>query len=193
MAVRIHSDNVYVITEVDFIYFPVRRIPGESKLKLKNIERQLYRIRDKEYPERPKTHANVQAMFENPEIMDEYGQTMNKHSRFYAGSVVKSLFAFHIWASFATINFIKNHITPDKRNYLLDGTFKIIPSTPKLFSQLLIISIEYKNDVSKSFTEKYSVCSVRQNGWKRLTKILNYLHFSLAIPDILYLNVESNN
>lgn len=129
-------------------YFVIRRIPGESKLKLKNIERQLYRIRDKEYPEQPKSHAKVQAMFSDPEIMEEYGQTMNKRERFYVGSVINSLFAFHIWASFATINFIKSHITPDKRNYLLDGTFKIIPSTSKMFSQFYIISIEYKNDVS---------------------------------------------
>lgn len=87
-------------------------------------------------------------MFNNPEIMDEYGFTMNKRERFYVGSVVQALFAFHIWASFATIKFIKKHITPNERNYLLDGTFKIVPS--KLFSQLLIISIEYKNDVSNN-------------------------------------------
>lgn len=87
-------------------------------------------------------------MFEDPDIMNEYGLSMNKQERFYAGSVVRALFAFHIFASFSTINFIKKYIAPGKRNYLLDGTFKIVPTPSKLFSQLLIISIEYKNDVS---------------------------------------------
>lgn len=42
----------------------------------------------------------------------------------------------------------KKCIAPEKRNSLLDGTFKIVPKPSKLFNQLLIISIEYKNDVS---------------------------------------------
>lgn len=75
-------------------------------------------------------------MFEDPDIMNEYGLSMNKQERFYAGSVVRALFAFHIFASFSTINFIKKY------------NFKIVPTPSKLFSQLLIISIEYKNDVS---------------------------------------------
>lgn len=87
-------------------------------------------------------------MFANPEIMEEYGYTMNKRERFYVGSVIRTVFAFHVFASFSTIKFIKKHIAPEKRNYLLDGTFKIVPSPSKLFSQLLLISIEYKNDVS---------------------------------------------
>lgn len=128
--------------------FIFRRTPGESKLKQAHIERHLYRLRDKEYPTRPNTHAEVKTMFENPKIMEEYGYTMNKRERFYIGSVIKAVFAFHVFASLSTINFIKKNIAPEGRNYLLDGTFKIVPSPSKLFSQLLFISIEYKNDVS---------------------------------------------
>lgn len=87
-------------------------------------------------------------MFDNPKTMEEYGQTMNKRERFYVGSVIRTLFALHVFASLSTINFIKKHIAADKRNFLLDGTFRIVPSPSKLFSQLLIISIEYKNDVN---------------------------------------------
>lgn len=115
---------------------------------LEEVERHLYRLRDKQYPDRPETHAEIQKMFQKPEIIDEYGYTMNRSERFYVGSVIRTLFAFHVFASFSTINFIKKHISADKRNYLLDGTFKIVPTPSKLFSQLLIICIEYNNDVS---------------------------------------------
>lgn len=86
-------------------------------------------------------------MFKKPEIIEQYGQTLNKQHSFYVNSVVHENYAFHVFASFATIEIIKKHITPENRNYLLDGTFKIIP---RGFSQLLIISLEYKNDVSFS-------------------------------------------
>lgn len=119
-------------------------------MKLKNVERQLYRLRDPVYPERPTTHEKVREMLNESENMERFGRTMNMSGKFYVGSIVETLFAFHVWASVTTIDVIKKHITPDKRNYLLDGTFKVIPSTSKLFSQLLIISIEYKNDVSIS-------------------------------------------
>lgn len=121
-----------------------RRVPGESKLKLSSIERQLFRLRDKEYPERPKTDEDITLAFHDPEILDDYGQTLNKQHPFYVDSVVNEAYSFHIFASFATIDLIKEHIEPENRNYLLDGTFKIVP---RGLNQLLIISIEFKNDV----------------------------------------------
>lgn len=152
-----------------------RRTPGESKLKLKHVERHLYRLRDPEYPERPATHEKVREKFNEPEIVERFGRTMNMFEKFYAGSIVETLFAFHVWASFATINIIKSHITPDKRNYLLDGTFKVIPSTSKLFSQLLIISIEYKNDVSISNSNLFMSKFVTNN---------NAIPFSFCLLDL---------
>lgn len=145
MAYKVAYCMLYYILRSRFTF---RRTPGESKLTSEEVERHLYRLRDKEYPKRPETHTDVQTMFKKPKIMEEYGYTMNKSERFYVGSVIRTIFAFHVFASFSTINFIKKHISPVNRNYLLDGTFKIVPKPSKLFSQLLIISIEYKNDVS---------------------------------------------
>lgn len=121
-----------------------RRIPGESKLTLESVERQLYRIRDKQYPQRPKTDEEVKNMFKDIAISEQYGSTLNKQHPFYVDSVIKKHFAFHVFVSFAIIELIKKFIKPGQRNYLVDGTFKI---APRQFKQLLILSIEYKKQV----------------------------------------------
>lgn len=110
----------------------------------------MYRIRDKEYPSRPKTDEDIQTTFNNPDIFEEYGKSLNGQHQFYVGSDVNENYAFHVFASFDTIDLIEKYIVPDQRNYLMDGTFKIAPSK---FQQLLIISIEYKNDVSIFFVK----------------------------------------
>lgn len=81
----------------------------------------------------------------DPEIFAEYGLSMNRQHRFYMGSVIKKMFTFHVFASLAIINLIKDKIAPGERKYLIDGTFKIVP---RQFSQLLIISIQYEDNVS---------------------------------------------
>lgn len=144
------------------IFFTFRRIPGESNLKLKEVERQLYRLRDKTYPERPNTHEGVRTKLNEPEVINSYGLTLNKQHPFYINSVVEPNYAFHLFASYATINMIKEHIPTEKRNYLMDGTFKVVPKT---FSQLFIIAIEYKNDV----------CTKHELILKRQTSNLNFI------------------
>lgn len=88
-----------------------------------------------------------QKLLDGVETREMFGQTLDKQHKLYFGSVVKALFAFHVFVSFSVIDMIKKHITKDKlekRRYLIDGTFKVVP---KKFNQLLIIAIEYKNDV----------------------------------------------
>lgn len=128
------------------IFKPCRRVPGESKLRFDSISRQLYRLRDKQYPKRPSTDEELKKAFANENIFAEYGHTLDKRRPFYAGSKIKkNRYAFHVFASFGIIDLVRKHIPPNQRKYLLDGTFKIVP---RQFRQLLIIAIEYKNDVS---------------------------------------------
>lgn len=65
-------------------------------------------------------------------------------------SIVENDFSFHVFASFSTIKLIEEKIITN-RHYLMDGTFKIRPY-PSHFSQVLIISIEYMNNVSETKT-----------------------------------------
>lgn len=125
--------------------FVYRRIPGESRLTFESVSRQLYRLRDKQYPERPSTDEALKDAFGKADIFVEYGRTLDKRRPLYAGSVVKRNYAFHAFASFGVVDLIKKHIPPNERKFLMDGTFKIVP---RRFRQLLIIAIEYNNDVS---------------------------------------------
>lgn len=121
-----------------------RREPGESKLKFNKIKRQLARWKSKIYPSKPSSQEDIPIILEKPDVYENYGQTMNKAHRLFVGSEVKKNYAFHVFASYAVIDLIKEHISPNERFYLMDGTFKIVP---RGCNQLLIISIEYKNDV----------------------------------------------
>lgn len=133
-----------------------RRKPGETKLVFDKVKSQLNVIRSKPFPKQPKIekndgrleiHQKYQKLLDRRDIREEFGTTLDKRHKLYFGSVVKKLFAFHVFVSFAAIDFIKNHITKEqhqKRRYLIDGTFKIVP---RKFNQLLIIAIEIQNDV----------------------------------------------
>lgn len=113
----------------------------------KNISRQLYRLRDKQYAARPQTGEEIQEKLRTPEVFEEYGKTLNKQHPLYVDSVIEDGYSFHVFASFATIELIQQHVPPGERKYLMDGTFKIIPRQFTRSGQLLIIAIEYKNDV----------------------------------------------
>lgn len=80
--------------------------------------------------------------------MKKYGLNLRKTKRFYIDTVVKENHFFTVFASKQIINLIKKFIKPGERNYLTDGTFKIVPITK--YYQLLIINIGYKNDVSSN-------------------------------------------
>lgn len=126
-----------------------RRKRGESQLKFKSVSRQLYRLRDKQYPKKPQTDEEIREYLKKPEPFEEYGKTFDKLHPLYIDSVIeKGKYAFHVFASISTIEMIKTEVPCGRRKYVMDGTFKIIPKQFNKKGQLLIISIEYKNDVS---------------------------------------------
>lgn len=109
-----------------------------SNLSFSKMQRQLTRIKTKARPKIPTNNMQMLKLFQSPDIINEHGYTLD------ASSSTKE-YTFCIFASFAIINMVKHNINPQKRHYLIDGTFKTVPRT---FYQLLIVSIEFKNDVS---------------------------------------------
>lgn len=127
-------------------FFPiVRRQRGTSRLKYRKLKRQLSRRKGKSYPKRSKNHAHIRDILQDPKNFKAFGQTADEYDKFYIGSVVKVQHAFHVFTSPSVINLIKNQMVNQPRNYLIDGTFRVVP---REFAQLLVISIEYANDVS---------------------------------------------
>lgn len=139
-----------------YLYYIIcRRKLGESKLKFNKVQRTLYRLRDKKYPKHPKTHQEIKQVMSNPKVSQDFGRTMDNANQFYFGSVVNKLFAFHVFASLAVINMIKDKIRDCDRSFLIDGTFKMVP---RMCAQLLIISIQYKNNVCQYFLHFMCMC-----------------------------------
>lgn len=123
-----------------------RRDKGEcSKLDISKMKRHLDRVKNAKHPKSPKTCGELKELFENQDIIDKYGLNLKSTEKLFIGTIVNKDFAFSLFASFSIIKMIVDHIDPRSRNYLMDGTFSC---APRLFYQLLIISIEYKNDVS---------------------------------------------
>lgn len=103
------------------------------------------RVKNNKYPESPKTFEEIRANFAKPEIMTKYGYNLDVSDTLYIDTIINDEYGFSLFASLSTINILRLHIETKKRKYLIDGTFSCVP---KLYYQLLIISIEFKNDVS---------------------------------------------
>lgn len=111
------------------------------------MKRQLFRIKNSKYPRLPKCIADIRTAFEQKEVMKDFGYTLDKSRVLYVGTVVKKSYSFVTFASRKVIDIIKDMIPSTQRRLLIDGTFQIVP---RQFNQLIVISIEYKNDVSFS-------------------------------------------
>lgn len=110
------------------------------------MKRNLRRILNADRPTNPKTPENVATSFENENIMNDYGYNLRRTENFYITTVTQHASSFTLFGSKEVMKMIEKFV-PHNRKYLLDGTFDV---TPVGFYQLLIIYIEYQNDVSPS-------------------------------------------
>lgn len=123
-----------------------RQDKGEcSKLDFSQMKRHLERTKNAKHLNCPKTCRELKKIFKEQDIIDKYGYNLKTTEKLYIDTVVRKNFAFSLFASFSTMKIIKDYIDPRSRKYLIDGTFSC---APRLYYQLLIILIEYKNDVS---------------------------------------------
>lgn len=103
------------------------------------------------YPKKPKTVTDVKKTFEDKETAQKFGRNLRNTEQFYIDTVVKKQSTkdsfFTIFASFQILNMVAAHIPACERIWMMDGTFDVTPVDVGYY-QLLIIYIQYKNDVS---------------------------------------------
>lgn len=111
------------------------------------MKKTLERKKNPRHPKRPSSLAEFRNEILKPDLMSQYGYTSDGDFRFYIDTVLNKDYEFTVFGSQYTIEFIQKNIPPESRRYIMDGTFDKIP---KYFYQLLIIAVEYQNDVSIS-------------------------------------------
>lgn len=100
----------------------------------------------------PRSAQDIKKVFENSVIYEKYALNLRKSKPFYIDSVdgIDPVdgkdSSFTIFASHQIIDLVEQHILPKDRKYLMDGTFDVCPIG--CHYQLLVIYIEFKNDVS---------------------------------------------
>lgn len=109
------------------------------------MKRTLQRHKNQVHPQSTRSVDEIKSKFMEAAIMEKYGLNLEKDGKFYVGTVVEDDYGFTVFASKYVIDFIEEKVNPKDRHYLMDGTFDSLPSE---YYQLLIISIEYENDVS---------------------------------------------
>lgn len=119
-----------------------------TNLVFNKIKRTLHNHKAKARPKVPESIQKLHDTFLEPAVLENYGYNLDGDELFYIDTVVAKDYAFTVFASQFVIDFVQSNIAPRARKYLMDGTFD---SLPKDFYQLLIITVEYQNDVSRSF------------------------------------------
>lgn len=123
-----------------------------TSLRYNKIKKTLQRCKNKKYPKKPRSIEDIRDTFLDPDVIKQYGYNLEGDMQFYAGTVIENDYGFTIFISKFTMDFIENNIAPGSRHYLMDGTFDSLPGN---FYQLLIITIEYRNDVSSLIIYKF--------------------------------------
>lgn len=123
-----------------------RRELGESNLRFESLERNARRYKET-FPPMPKCPQHIIEAFSDTKIFDKFAFNLRRTHQFYIGTVeYDAKHFFSVFASHQIMDMIEKNIPQNERNYLIDGTLKVTPIGG--FYQLMVIHIEYKNDVS---------------------------------------------
>lgn len=145
MNYRMKQKNIKRVVNAYFLYLIWRAGPRKTNLNHKRVKRTLLRKKNPQYPKIPKSIEEFKKEILKPEVMSKFGYSYDGDSRFYVDTVVSPDYDFIIFCSQYVIDFITEKIPPEERYYMMDGTFN---SIPREYYQLLMISVEYRNDVS---------------------------------------------
>lgn len=137
--------NKRSIGKIDYLIFVlIFSCEHESNLDYDKMKRQLLRIKNSNYPKIPNSIEQIRHAIESKDVWENFGFNSDKSHQLYFGTVVRVRFSFIVFASMKVIQMIDSHIPVGRRKYLLDGTFQIVP---RIFYQLIVINIEYHNQV----------------------------------------------
>lgn len=145
LSIKDHSNAIKENVMKFYLLFEKRDGFRNTQLDHRRIKQTLLRHKNKTYPKDPGTVEGIRETFLQEDILKDYGSNLEGDEDFYINTVVEKDFAFTMFASKFVIDFIEKNIEPSSRTYLMDGTFD---SLPNAYYQLLVISIEYNNDVS---------------------------------------------
>lgn len=138
-----YNKNVYK-RELLFYRF-TREYDRDVQLDYDKIKRQLLRIKNQANQTVPKTIQEIQTAFEQKDVQAIFGSTLDGKNKLYFSTLIEDDFSFIVFASEKVMSLIKKFIPIENRRYLIDGTFKVVP---RIFYQLIVIAIEFENDVS---------------------------------------------
>lgn len=134
--------------------------PGDipKGISFNEMSRNLHKIRNKVLPKSPNNVEEINSIFENENILMEYGYTSRKdvedQTVFFRTAQAYNGFSYCVFASADIVEAIKANISPGNRTYYVDGTFKITPIGA--FVQVLILSIDFMGQVNEIYT--FCVC-----------------------------------
>lgn len=126
-----------------FFFACLCRYP-DSRVSYDSVRSSLNRFRIRHLPKNASNVAEINAAFGRDDVMAKFGITSRKKP-FFRTAYACALFEYCIFASDDIVKRILADIPKDRRNYLMDATFKICPHG--VFKQLLIIHICYLEKV----------------------------------------------
>ncbi|XP_055307952.1 uncharacterized protein LOC129572070, partial [Sitodiplosis mosellana] len=135
------------------------------------MARNIRRHTKKKYPAGPKNTTEIKQAYDDDATMQEFGLNLRRTNYFYVDTVGIEGCEFTVFASYDMMGMVNEHIPPEGRRYMLDGTFDVVPI--RYFYQLLVIAIEYKNDNETSSLSVAHLLNRTSSPLESLNSILN--------------------
>lgn len=110
------------------------------------MKRRCYRSRQTGIPNNAPDVPSIISAYTNEDIMKRFGQTASGKT-FYKTAFSCEQFSYCIFASDDIIEMYQQRVPVDRRDFLMDATFKICPFG--VFNQILVIYISYLEMVSE--------------------------------------------
>lgn len=120
------------------------------------MERNLRRIKNHSFPASPTSGDEIIEIFSSEDMINSFGKTKHESpTLFYKGTICNKSYTCTFFASDHIISLIGENIERNRRKYLMDATFKIVPVG--CFSQILIIYVP-DGYVSDNEAEVFEEC-----------------------------------